>query len=131
MHKQFAETPSKILALELGGNNPIVAWNVKDLDAAAAIIVQSAFLSAGQRCTAARRLIVEDGKEEKLVGEDHHADGPDDRRASRSRDPQPFMGCVIDNAVGRPSAGAMGRADDEGRPADPPAGAARRTTSRS
>src|SRR6185369_8875522 len=67
LHKQFAETPSKILALELGGNNPIVAWNVKDLDAAASIIVQSAFLSAGQRCTAARRLIVEDGKEEKLI----------------------------------------------------------------
>ena len=40
---------------------------MKDLDAAAAIIVQSAFLSAGQRCTAARRLIVEDGKEAKLV----------------------------------------------------------------
>ena len=27
LHKQFADTPGKILALELGGNNPIVAWN--------------------------------------------------------------------------------------------------------
>ena len=93
--RQFAETPQKILALELGGNNPIVAWDVGDLQAAAAIIVQSAFLSAGQRCTAARRLIVEDGKHQALVDEiaklidriivDHpHAD------------PQPFMGPVID-----------------------------------
>ena len=93
--RQFAEMPHKILALELGGNNPIVAWDVSDIKAAAAIIVQSAYLSAGQRCTAARRLIVEDGRHEELVGEivklidriivDHpHAD------------PQPFMGPVID-----------------------------------
>jgi succinylglutamic semialdehyde dehydrogenase len=98
LHKQFAETPQKILVLELGGNNPLVAWDAKDLDAAAAIIVQSAYLSAGQRCTAARRLIVEDGQEEKLlakvtelidrliVGHPH-------------ADPQPFMGPVIDNAA--------------------------------
>ena len=33
----------------------------KDVHAAAAIVVQSAFISAGQRCTAARRLIVKDG----------------------------------------------------------------------
>ena len=95
LSRQFAEMPHKILALELGGNNPIVAWNVADVSAAAAIIVQSAFLSAGQRCTAARRLIVEDGAHEPLLAEivklidriivDHpHAD------------PQPFMGPVID-----------------------------------
>ena len=98
LHRQFAETPHKILALELGGNNPLVVWDVKDIPAAATIIVQSAYLSAGQRCTAARRLIVEDGKHEALVGEvvklidriivDHpHAD------------PQPFMGPVIDAAA--------------------------------
>jgi len=67
LHRQFAETPQKILALELGGNNPLVVWSAKDIDSAAAIVVQSAFLSAGQRCTAARRLIIEDGKEEPLL----------------------------------------------------------------
>ena len=97
LHKQFAETPNKILALELGGNSPIVAWNVKDLEVAAAIIVQSAFLSAGQRCTCARRLIVEDGKEQPLVENilklmDRMIVG------EPFADPQPFMGCVIDNA---------------------------------
>ena len=97
LHKQFAETPNKILALELGGNNPIVAWNVKDFDAAAAIVVQSAFLSAGQRCTAARRLIVEDGKEEKLVEKIVKLMA---RMiiAEPFAEPQPFMGPVIDNA---------------------------------
>ncbi|QDP20000.1 succinylglutamate-semialdehyde dehydrogenase [Sphingomonas xanthus] len=95
LHRQFADTPNRILALELGGNNPIVAWDVADVAAAAAIIVQSAYLSAGQRCTAARRLIVKDGQHEELVAEivklidriivDHpHADPP------------PFMGPVID-----------------------------------
>ena len=97
LHKQFADTPNKILALELGGNNPIVAWNVKDLDAAAAIITQSAFLSAGQRCTAARRLIVEEGKEGPLIEKitklmDRMIVG------EPLADPQPFMGPVIDNA---------------------------------
>src|SRR5438874_1740487 len=35
LHRQFAETPHKILALELGGNNPLVVWNSKDIEAAA------------------------------------------------------------------------------------------------
>ena len=35
LHRQFAETPHKILALELGGNNPLVVWHAKDLEAAA------------------------------------------------------------------------------------------------
>jgi succinylglutamic semialdehyde dehydrogenase len=96
LHKQFADTPNKILALELGGNSPIVVWNAKDLDAAAAIIVQSAYLSAGQRCTCARRLIVEKGKEADLVDKitmlmDRLIVG------EPFADPQPFMGCVIDN----------------------------------
>src|SRR3954452_14787977 len=67
LHRQFAETPHKILALELGGNNPLVVWNAKDIDSAAAMVVQSAYLSAGQRCTAARRLIVDDEDHEVLI----------------------------------------------------------------
>jgi succinylglutamic semialdehyde dehydrogenase len=96
LHKQFAETPQKILALELGGNNPLIVWNAKDIDAAAAIAVQSAYLSAGQRCTCARRLIVEDGKEGPLL--DAIASMIDRIIVdSPFADPQPFMGPVIDN----------------------------------
>jgi succinylglutamic semialdehyde dehydrogenase len=50
--------PEKLLALSMGGNNPVVLWDTPDLASAAAIIVQSAFLGSGQRCTAARRLII-------------------------------------------------------------------------
>ena len=95
--RQFAEMPHKILALELGGNNPIVVWDAPELAATAAMIVQSAYLSAGQRCTAARRLIVEDGAHEPLVAEIVKlidriiVDEP-------FADPQPFMGPVIDLA---------------------------------
>jgi succinylglutamic semialdehyde dehydrogenase len=76
----------------------LVAWNPKDLDAAAAIVVQSAYLSAGQRCTAARRLIVEDGKHEPLIAAVQALIGRiivDQPFA----DPQPFMGPVIDLAA--------------------------------
>jgi succinylglutamic semialdehyde dehydrogenase len=96
LHRQFAEAPHKILALEMGGNNPLIVWNAADVHAAAAIAVQSAYLSAGQRCTAARRLIVEDGRHDELVEtivklidrliiDQPHAS------------PAPFMGPVIDN----------------------------------
>ena len=96
LHKQFAETPQKMLALELGGNNPLVVWDAKDIEAAAMIAVQSAYLTAGQRCTAARRLIVEDGKHGELIeaiaalADRIIVDEP-------FADPQPFMGPVIDN----------------------------------
>jgi succinylglutamic semialdehyde dehydrogenase len=98
LHKQFADTPNKILALELGGNNPLVVWDAKDLDAAATIVVQSAYLSAGQRCTAARRLIVEDGKDAELV--DRITKLIDRMVVGHPHaDPPPFMGPVIDNAA--------------------------------
>jgi succinylglutamic semialdehyde dehydrogenase len=96
LHKQFAETPQKILALELGGNNPLIAWHPKDIEATATIIVQSAYLSAGQRCTCARRLIVEDGHEQPLV--DAIAKMIDRIIVDEPfAEPQPFMGPVIDN----------------------------------
>ena len=96
LHKQFAETPQKMLALELGGNNPLVVWDAKDIEAAAMIAVQSAYLTAGQRCTAARRLIVEEGKQDELI---EAIAGLADRIIVDEpfADPQPFMGPVIDN----------------------------------
>ncbi|WP_432770282.1 MAG: succinylglutamate-semialdehyde dehydrogenase [Sphingopyxis sp.] len=96
LNRQFANRPDKILALEMGGNNPVVVWDTADLHSAAILVVQSAFLSAGQRCSNARRLIVRDSLADRLIAEvvaltnrlivDHpHAD------------PSPYMGPVIDN----------------------------------
>ncbi|MEH8021758.1 succinylglutamate-semialdehyde dehydrogenase [Rheinheimera metallidurans] len=56
LHQQFAGRPDKILALEMGGNNPLIVQDVSNIDAAVHDIVQSAFISSGQRCTCARKL---------------------------------------------------------------------------
>ncbi|MEM6413149.1 MAG: succinylglutamate-semialdehyde dehydrogenase [Pseudomonadota bacterium] len=99
LQKMYAEKPGKILALELGGNNPLVWWDTEDIDAAAYTVLQSAFLTAGQRCTCARRLIIPDTD----IGDAYIdslmalcervlIDGP-------FTDPQPFMGPVINAQV--------------------------------
>ncbi len=98
LNRQFADVPGKILALEMGGNNPIIVWDAPDLHTAAVVVIQSAFLSAGQRCTAARRLIVRDGMHQPLLDEVR-------KLAERlivaepHRTPAPYMGPVIDNEV--------------------------------
>jgi succinylglutamic semialdehyde dehydrogenase len=101
LHKQFGGMPGKMLALEMGGNNPLVVWDVKDIDPAVHHAVMSAFISAGQRCTCARRLIVHDTPEgqafidrlvevaAKLVV------GPS------NAEPQPFMGPVVSSQVAK------------------------------
>lgn len=96
LNRAFAEKPEKILALEMGGNNPIVVWETPDLYAAAIIIIQSAFTTAGQRCTAARRLIVDEKLYAPLM---EQLNGLLDRLivGAPHDDPAPFMGPVIDN----------------------------------
>ena len=96
LNRQFATRPEKILALEMSGNNPIVVWDTPDIYSAAILVIQSAFSSAGQRCTAARRLIVRDTLYEALVEQLNRLIG---RLiiAEPHADPAPFMGPVIDN----------------------------------
>jgi succinylglutamic semialdehyde dehydrogenase len=68
LHENFAGKIDKILALELGGNNPLLVIKASNTDAAAYMILQSAFLTNGQRCTCARRLIlVKDTNSEKIL----------------------------------------------------------------
>ncbi|HEY1846152.1 MAG TPA: succinylglutamate-semialdehyde dehydrogenase [Buttiauxella sp.] len=62
LHRQFAGQPEKILALEMGGNNPLIVENPADIDGAVHVAIQSAFITAGQRCTCARRLLVKKGE---------------------------------------------------------------------
>ena len=96
INRALAEDPGKIVALEMGGNNPIVLWDTPLIEDAAVLIVQSAFTSAGQRCTAARRLIVKASLYDEAVAAVR-------RLAERIivgapfDDPPPFMGPVIDS----------------------------------
>jgi succinylglutamic semialdehyde dehydrogenase len=96
LNRLFADQPDKILALEMGGNNPIVVWDTPDIVGAAVLVAQSAFTSAGQRCTAARRLIVQDRLHEPLLAELDRLIGRVIVGAPHD-DPAPFMGPVIDN----------------------------------
>jgi succinylglutamic semialdehyde dehydrogenase len=60
IHARFGGRPEILLALEMGGNNALVLLRNTDPAAAARTIAVSAFLTAGQRCTCTRRLILVD-----------------------------------------------------------------------
>lgn len=97
--EKFARTPEKILALELGGNNPLVVWHPGDHRAAALLTVQSAFLSAGQRCTCARRLIVPTGPSGDAFVAELVRFISTIRVGPFTDSPEPFMGPVISGAA--------------------------------
>ncbi|GGK27991.1 succinylglutamate-semialdehyde dehydrogenase [Aliivibrio fischeri] len=100
LHRQFAGDTGKMLALEMGGNNPMVISKAfGDLDATVYTIVQSAFISAGQRCTCARRLYVPEGEKGDAllarlvdVTKNIHVDQP-------FSETTPFMGAQISIAA--------------------------------
>jgi succinylglutamic semialdehyde dehydrogenase len=95
LSRLYADRPGKILALELGGNNPLIIWDCSESAAAALITVQSAFITSGQRCVCARRLILPKGKSGDLYLEALLALLPRIRVGAYSDTPEPFMGPVI------------------------------------
>jgi succinylglutamic semialdehyde dehydrogenase len=95
IHAQLAGRPEIMLALEMGGNNPLIVNNVKDTRAAAYETILSAFTGTGQRCTCARRLILPrwPGREEFInqvvvMAQALRIGAPDAQ-------PEPFMGPLI------------------------------------
>jgi succinylglutamic semialdehyde dehydrogenase len=96
INRKLSARPDKICALEMGGNNPIVVWDTPKVTDAAVLIVQSAFSTTGQRCTAARRLIVKSSLYQSVVAE---VKSLSDRIifGSPMDEPSPFMGPLIDN----------------------------------
>ncbi|GGE62645.1 succinylglutamate-semialdehyde dehydrogenase [Massilia psychrophila] len=99
LHKQFGGQPGKMLALEMGGNNPLVVWDVDDVDAAVHHTVMSAFISAGQRCTCARRLLVQDTPAGAAFVDRLVAVAASLAVGASDAQPQPFMGPVVSAAV--------------------------------
>jgi succinylglutamic semialdehyde dehydrogenase len=97
LHRQLAGQPEKILALEMGGNNALIIDSFDNLDAAVNITVQSAFISAGQRCTCARRLLVLTGNEgDQFIN--RLVDVASKITVGKwNAQPAPFMGTVISN----------------------------------
>ncbi len=59
--REHAMRAGKRVQLELGGHNPLIVAADANLDAAVTAAYAGAFWSAGQKCTATRRILIEDG----------------------------------------------------------------------
>jgi succinylglutamic semialdehyde dehydrogenase len=105
IHKALAGRPEVLLALEMGGNNPLVVWDLEVQDAALEAmlqgVVRSTWVTSGQRCVCARRLIVandEQGSQfvtrlaevAKNLVTGYHSD-----------ESEPFMGPLVDRNMGQ------------------------------
>lgn len=95
IHKAFGGHPEKILALEMGGNNPLVVDDVEHLEDAARTVIHSAYITSGQRCVCARRLYLPrtptgDALLDRLTGW-----LPSIRTGVWTDSPEPYFGPVI------------------------------------
>ena len=99
IHQSFSGQPEKILALEMGGMNPLIVGDVgtekSEIDAAIHHIVQSAYISAGQRCTCARRLYVPAGVEGDAILKRLVEVAARLTVGAFDAEPPPFMGALI------------------------------------
>ncbi|MEO7379513.1 MAG: aldehyde dehydrogenase family protein, partial [Sphingomicrobium sp.] len=84
--------------LELGGNNPLIAWDGAPA-AVASIIVQSAFITTGQRCSCARRLIVAQGPAGEAIVQAVVALAARLRIGAWDEAPEPFLGPLVSDAA--------------------------------
>lgn len=98
IHRKFAGRPDVILALELGGNNPLIVWPPVDAKAAANLIVHSAFATSGQRCSCARRLIVPQGAEGDAIVAALADLTPQIAVGPATQTPEPFLGPLVNAA---------------------------------
>lgn len=99
LHAQFGGQPGKMLALEMGGNNPLIVAEVDDLAAAVYNTIQSAFITSGQRCTCARRLILVRNDDNRAFVDALVEATKAIRVAMPDDDPDAFFGPVISNQV--------------------------------
>lgn len=95
IHRRLAGRPNVILALEMGGNNPLIVLDGSNHQLTTGAICASAFVTSGQRCTCARRLIVVESERTRGL-----LDALVDRVARLrvglpNDDPEPFVGPLI------------------------------------
>lgn len=95
IHESFGSRPEVMLALEMGGNNPLIIDEVRDIKAAVYNTLLSTMITAGQRCTCARRLFVP----KKAWGDAFLSEFLEALKLLKignfREDPEPFMGPVI------------------------------------
>lgn len=95
LHKLLGGQPEKILALEMGGNNPLIVHKTSNLASAALQTIESAYITSGQRCTCARRLIItEQSQPDRFLKTLIAAIGAI-RVGLPLTDPAPYMGTLV------------------------------------
>lgn len=99
LHQAWAGQPQNILALEMGGNNPLIVEPLQQVNAALFNVMFSAFVSSGQRCTCARRLLLPEGQWGDDFLQQLVARSAQLSVAPGLSEPQPFMGAVISPAA--------------------------------
>ncbi|KTD29831.1 succinylglutamate-semialdehyde dehydrogenase [Legionella maceachernii] len=95
IHQQFSDKPEVILALEMGGNNPLIIDEVKNSQAAVYLSLLSSMITAGQRCTCARRLFIPNGTAGERFLKQFIKSCQSLRVGKFNDKPEPFMGPVI------------------------------------
>lgn len=96
--KQIAHTAGyKKTCLELGGNSPLIILDDADLDKAVTLAAEGCFRNSGQRCTAAKRLLVQESIHEEFTK--RFVEKAEEYVAGDPEDPATRVGTVIDEAV--------------------------------
>ena len=86
--------PGRIIALEMGGNNPAIVMDDADLRQAVLECARAAFNTTGQRCTCTRRIIVHEKVADRFM--DALVKVASGLRIGAPDDPDPvFMGPII------------------------------------
>jgi succinylglutamic semialdehyde dehydrogenase len=95
IHQQFSARPEVILALEMGGNNPLVIDEISNMNAAVYHTLLSTLLTAGQRCTCARRVMIPDTEQGDVFLKRFIKACQSLKVGPYDQQPEPFMGPVI------------------------------------
>ena len=95
INQYFSDKPEVILALELGGNNPLIIDKVENKTAAIYHTLLSTMITAGQRCTCARRVLIPDDEAGDQFLNQFITACKALRVGAYTNKPEPFMGPVI------------------------------------
>lgn len=94
-----AKSVYKRQVLELGGNDPLIVMEDADLDEAAGLAVAGSYKNSGQRCTAIKRMLVQESVADRFV--ERLVDRTERWSYGDPMDPSNDMGTVIDEAAAK------------------------------
>ncbi len=110
--RDAAASLGKRVQLELGGHNPLIVAEDAKLDAAVTAAYVGAFWSAGQKCTATRRIYVQDGIYDEF--RDRLLKRIDEGKVGDPADPDTEVGPIVNEAQFDSVMEGIARGRDEG-----------------